>query len=391
MAYNTKVCLDKAENKFCCELSLSWPLKRFSKRNASSAERPESFYALLLTAGISFSPQAPAFFSPTIFSNALSCLSPHLSLAFLRFFALSFFTSSAWLAGGDGVGGIEIVQARKECTVIVALDAVGIVSHIVVIGVQNLIERCLQLYMNQKEVVDTLLYQAKIEPGFTELAKRMYFTLYKGFKAISSNSSHDVGLKKEALSKAILAQRNPDSPQEKTLNPITKQSISGLAAVNQNPSCYLSENASTSRPDGLLPNGGSSSAIISGGPAGNQNVQLGNVPSNFSGRLEVPASMLSSKNSLMGRNHMMNGTTIKTEPSYTTNSEFAFTGSSFLETQPTLDPLGASFSGPELTAQALNEPLQDIDSSPYGFLSHIPRNFSFSDLTDGFAQSAGLS
>ncbi|KAG0474055.1 hypothetical protein HPP92_015912 [Vanilla planifolia] len=35
--------------------------------------------------------------------------------------------------------------------------------------VQNLIERCLQLYMNQREVVDTLLYQAKIEPGFTEL------------------------------------------------------------------------------------------------------------------------------------------------------------------------------------------------------------------------------
>ncbi|KAH0458938.1 hypothetical protein IEQ34_011752 [Dendrobium chrysotoxum] len=166
------------------------------------------------------------------------------------------------------------------------------------------------------------------------------------------------------------------------------RTLPALAAVNQNPSCYLSENASTSRPDGLLPNGGSSSAIISGGPAGNQNVQLGNVSSNFSGRLEVPASMLSSKNSLMGRNHMMNGTTIKTEPSYTTNSEFAFTGSSFLETQPTIDTLGASFSGTELTAQALNEPLQDIDSSPYGFLSHIPRNFSFSDLTDGFAQSA---
>lgn len=35
--------------------------------------------------------------------------------------------------------------------------------------VQNLIERCLQLYMNQKEVVETLLAQAKIEPGFTEL------------------------------------------------------------------------------------------------------------------------------------------------------------------------------------------------------------------------------
>lgn len=35
--------------------------------------------------------------------------------------------------------------------------------------VQNLIERCLQLYMNQKEVVETLSFQAKIEPSFTEL------------------------------------------------------------------------------------------------------------------------------------------------------------------------------------------------------------------------------
>lgn len=35
--------------------------------------------------------------------------------------------------------------------------------------VQNLIERCLQLYMSQKEVVNVLLEQAKIEPDFTEL------------------------------------------------------------------------------------------------------------------------------------------------------------------------------------------------------------------------------
>eukprot|EP00877_Chromochloris_zofingiensis_P010372 jgi/Chrzof1/5589/Cz16g08100.t1 len=35
--------------------------------------------------------------------------------------------------------------------------------------VQNLIERCLQLYMPQKEVVQTLQNQAKIEPGFTTL------------------------------------------------------------------------------------------------------------------------------------------------------------------------------------------------------------------------------
>jgi len=39
--------------------------------------------------------------------------------------------------------------------------------------VQNLIERCLQLYMNQKEVVDTLSLQAKIEPSFTELGNTL--------------------------------------------------------------------------------------------------------------------------------------------------------------------------------------------------------------------------
>ncbi|CAN6326307.1 unnamed protein product [Urochloa humidicola] len=35
--------------------------------------------------------------------------------------------------------------------------------------VQNLIERCLQLYMNKGEVVRTLSNRARIEPGFTTL------------------------------------------------------------------------------------------------------------------------------------------------------------------------------------------------------------------------------
>ena len=35
--------------------------------------------------------------------------------------------------------------------------------------VQNLIEKCLQMYLSQREVVSTLHQQAKIEPGFTQL------------------------------------------------------------------------------------------------------------------------------------------------------------------------------------------------------------------------------
>ncbi|KAI4978155.1 hypothetical protein ZWY2020_014709 [Hordeum vulgare] len=37
---------------------------------------------------------------------------------------------------------------------------------------KNLIERYLQLYMNQKELIDTLSLEAKIEPSFTELVGR---------------------------------------------------------------------------------------------------------------------------------------------------------------------------------------------------------------------------
>ncbi|KAL5056547.1 hypothetical protein RYX36_037229 [Vicia faba] len=38
-----------------------------------------------------------------------------------------------------------------------------------IMAIQNLIELCLQSYMNPKEVVETLLVQAKIEPDFTQL------------------------------------------------------------------------------------------------------------------------------------------------------------------------------------------------------------------------------
>ncbi|XP_038682152.1 uncharacterized protein LOC119982716 isoform X2 [Tripterygium wilfordii] len=43
------------------------------------------------------------------------------------------------------------------------------VSHQDIEIVQNLIERCLQLYMNRDEVVKTLLTRARIDPGFTTL------------------------------------------------------------------------------------------------------------------------------------------------------------------------------------------------------------------------------
>ena len=45
----------------------------------------------------------------------------------------------------------------------------NIISSLDVQLVQNLVERCLQLYMNQREVVTALQRQTKIEPSFTSL------------------------------------------------------------------------------------------------------------------------------------------------------------------------------------------------------------------------------
>lgn len=253
--------------------------------------------------------------------------------------------------------------------------------------VQNLIERCLQLYMNQKEVVDTLLYQAKIEPGFTELVwqkleeeNREFFKAYH----VRLLLKNQILVFNKLLEKQVELMQKVCPPGVASV-PLSNGSSS--STLQQTPPCYLSDHASTSsRPDGMFCNGGSSSALTNGASSANQSIQLANDVNLLAGRTDVSPSL----NSHMGRANGINGTAIKSEPSYSNNSEFTFC-SSFLETRPPLgvEP-GASFSSSELTGPPLNEPLLDIDSSSFGFLSQIPRNFSFTDLTDDFTQSADI-
>lgn len=80
-----------------------------------------------------------------------------------------------------------------------------------------------------------------------------------------------------------------------------------------------------------------------------------------------------------------NGTTIKTESGYSSNGNFGFCGNAFLESCQSIgDASGGSFSSSEL-----NGPTLDIESSAFGLLSQLPRNFIFSDLPEDFSQSAG--
>ncbi|CAL9759166.1 unnamed protein product [Musa acuminata subsp. burmannicoides] len=257
--------------------------------------------------------------------------------------------------------------------------------------VQNLIERCLQLYMNQKEVVDTLSFQAKIEPSFTELVwqkleeeNREFFKAYH-IRLILKNQ---ILLFNKLLEKQVELMQKA-CPSGVAILPIPNASHSPLL---QTPSCYMSQHASTSsRPDGMFYNGDFSSALVNGRSSEHQGNYLESDSSIVAGIMHASTSVLSAHNSNMGRISGLSETIIKLEPNYLNNSEFPFVSDNIvLEAhRPIGDASGGSFSNSELTGQPANSTLPDVDTPSLGF-SQIPRNFSFSDLSDDFTHCADI-
>ncbi|XP_009420777.2 uncharacterized protein LOC104000451 [Musa acuminata AAA Group] len=257
--------------------------------------------------------------------------------------------------------------------------------------VQNLIERCLQLYMDQKEVVETLSLQAKIEPSFTQLVwqkleeeNREFFEAYH-VRLI---------LKNQILVFNRLLEKQVELMQEACPTGIATISLpngSNAPALHQAPSCYMSQQTSTSsRLDDMLCAGGFTSALVNGGPSGHGNY-LGNDSAILAGSMNASTSMLSTPNTNMGRIPGMNGMIVKSEPNYPNNSEFPFSNdNSMLEAhQPIGDTSAGSFGSSELSGQPLQDNLLDIDTSSLGF-GQIPRNFSFSDLADDFTHCSDI-
>ncbi|XP_077250461.1 uncharacterized protein LOC143889767 isoform X2 [Tasmannia lanceolata] len=248
--------------------------------------------------------------------------------------------------------------------------------------VQNLIERCLQLYMNQKEVVDTLLVQAKIEPGFTELVwQKLEEENQEFFKAyhVRLMVKHQLLIFNKLLEKQVELMHKicPDG--------VSSQSISSgshSSSLHQGPSCYVGEHTVTnSRPNNTQLPLAPSNALANGATSTRQSIHTDATPGQAE-RMDVATTMLSSQNSHMGMVQGMNGIAIKSEPDYS-NSSFTFTTDGNMETRPMLG---------EFNHQTLNEPppLLDADISSFGFLGQIPRNFSLSDLTADFSQSSDI-
>lgn len=261
--------------------------------------------------------------------------------------------------------------------------------------VQNLIERCLQLYMNQKEVVDTLLDQAKIEPGFTELVWQKleeengeFFKAYYLRLMVKQQIQEFNKLLEQQVQ--LMGQVHPTG-----LASLSTSNGSHIAPMPQNSACYPPEQTGPGlkREDlhhsiaASLPNvfGNGGSSLHSGMHAA---VEIPAHP----GRVDAQPAMLSSQGSNMGLMHGINGSMVKSEPDFVGSTPYMFgAGGNVLEARPPVgDASVTSYSSVESSSQPLNESLLDADISSFGFLGQIPRNFSLSDLTADFNNSSDI-
>ncbi|XP_028122631.1 uncharacterized protein LOC114319781 isoform X1 [Camellia sinensis] len=262
--------------------------------------------------------------------------------------------------------------------------------------VQNLIERCLQLYMRQKEVVDTLLVQAKIEPDFTELVwqkledeNRDFFKAYYLRLMVKDQIMQFNRLLQKQIE--LMDQMCPPGVAS-----IPMSNGSHVPPLHQNSAYYAPEHVgpplkvenmhqpiNSSFPNSF-PNGGSSSLD----PCMQNVVDM----SAHARRIDVSPNIFLAQSSTAGMIQGMNGVMIKSEAGYAGNSSYMFGNEgNVLKSRPAIgDTSVSSFSSVASNSHPLNETLLDADSSSFGFLGQIPRNFSLSDLTADFSNSADI-
>nr|KYP46336.1 hypothetical protein KK1_032058 [Cajanus cajan] len=265
--------------------------------------------------------------------------------------------------------------------------------------VQNLIERCLQLYMSQKEVVETLLAQAKIEPGFTELVWQ---------KLEEENEEFFQAYYARLVLKQQIMQFNKLLDQQVQLMQLHSTAVASLPTSNgshipavsslpipENPACYTADRTQTSlKPENMQHPVDSrlSNVFNNGGSSLHSSMHAAVDMSAHGNRINGPPSMLSAQSSNMGLMQGINGGMIKSEPGYSGCSPYIFgTDGNVLEARPTIGGASVtSFTNVESNSHSLNEAVLDPDTSSFGFLGQIPRNFSLSDLTADFSQSSDI-
>ncbi|KAI4381541.1 hypothetical protein MLD38_007606 [Melastoma candidum] len=251
--------------------------------------------------------------------------------------------------------------------------------------VQNLIEQCLQLYMNQNEVVETLLVKAKIEPGFTELVwQKLEEENQEFFKAyyLRLTVKHQITEFNKLLEQQVhlMRQMHPGSVPvlPSTNGTHVSQHFSGPGVVAEN--IHLPVGAT------LVPG-----TFANGGAALPASLHTPIEMSAHINRIDAASNMLHQSQN-MGLLPGMNGVgMIKNEAGYSGSSYIFGGGDNVLDVRPTIGgPSVTSFSSVDSSPHPLNGALLDADSSSFDLLGSIPRNFSLSDLTADFSQSSDI-
>lgn len=256
--------------------------------------------------------------------------------------------------------------------------------------VQNLIERCLQLYMNQEEVIRTLLDQAKIEPGFTELVwQKLEEENQEFFRAY-----HVRLMVKDQIERFNdLLERQVEAMQMIPTRPIPNGSQ--IRQIPPNSTCQARDHAGPHvKPENVhqTVNANLSQVYTNGASSLQPCMRSAIDVSAHSRRIDASSNMLLAQSSNLGMLQSARGGMIKSEAGYSGNLPFMYgTETNILETHPGItDPSVSSFSSVESDSQSVNETVLDADSSSFGFLGQIPRNFSLSDLTADFSNSSDI-
>ncbi|KAL5577248.1 hypothetical protein UlMin_018947 [Ulmus minor] len=124
------------------------------------------------------------------------------------------------------------------------------------------------------------------------------------------------------------------------------------------------------------------------------------------GRIDATQNMLSTQNSNIGLMQGVNGGIIKpevgeiikldvggiikSEVGFSSSNPYMFDNNVLGARQSIGEAFVPPFNGVESNTQTLNESHLNPETFSFGFLGHIPRNFSLSDLTNDFSQSSLL-
>ncbi|MCO5599064.1 hypothetical protein L7F22_053163 [Adiantum nelumboides] len=265
--------------------------------------------------------------------------------------------------------------------------------------VQNLIERCLQLYMNRSEVISTLLNRAKIEPGFTGLVWQkleeqnpdFFKAYYVRLKLKRQIMLFNHFLEQHAqLTQKMHTIKAPLPPLQNGMHaPAVHHMPIGYPIPQQPPMAVGSHPHIVAMPSAHPP-------VIEGAPVAEGFVAAHGSPGTNNMNPEI--SLLPTNSSMP-----LNGD-INMGPNAVGGSGFPFTGMG----NPTdMSGMGmdvpanfapeASFHGTENHTQNGMGSLQitaDADTGggreSIGLLNHLPRNFSLSDLTAEYSSSADI-